>query len=53
MLRFMIDLDLERDGDVFVIRMNAGENRFTPAMVEASGEAHGPVLEALALPVGA
>jgi enoyl-CoA hydratase/carnithine racemase len=28
-------LDLDRQGDVFVLRMRAGENRFTPAFLDA------------------
>jgi enoyl-CoA hydratase/carnithine racemase len=28
-------IDLSRDGDVFVLRMDAGENRFSPAMLDA------------------
>jgi enoyl-CoA hydratase/carnithine racemase len=27
-------VDLERDGDVFVLRMDSGENRFVPALIE-------------------
>jgi enoyl-CoA hydratase/carnithine racemase len=28
-------IELERDGDVFVLRMDAGENRFVPALIDA------------------
>jgi len=28
-------IDLERDGDVFVLRMDRGENRFRPDFVDA------------------
>ena len=28
-------IDLERQGDVFVLRMNAGENRFSPGVLDA------------------
>lgn len=31
----MTDLDLSRDGDVFVLRMKSGENRFNPEFIAA------------------
>lgn len=35
----MADLDLSRDGDVFVLRMKTGENRFNPDFIGAMNEA--------------
>lgn len=35
----MADLDLSRDGDVFVLRMKSGENRFNPAFLAAMNAA--------------
>ena len=32
-------IDLDRDGDVFVLRMNAGENRFSPGFLRDVGQA--------------
>ncbi len=32
-------IELERDGEVFVLRMDDGENRFSPAMLEALNDA--------------
>ena len=35
----MADLDLSRDGDVFVLRMKSGENRFNPDFIGAMNAA--------------
>lgn len=35
----MADLDLSRDGDVFVLRMKSGENRFNPDFIAAMNAA--------------
>ncbi|TDB86585.1 enoyl-CoA hydratase/isomerase family protein [Actinomadura sp. KC216] len=36
-------IDLQRDGDVYVLRFDAGENRFGPAFLDAAADALGTV----------